>query len=174
MSPIGNARPNVPMRTTSLYDAIDTYSRQGAIAYVHLRNVRGKVPHYHEVFLDEGDVDIVRALKINNAKSVRRRVYRRPYAALPVCRILACGDGVRHRLHQGDLTDPGRRLDRGRRHMLRQWPPLVPLVSHGTERGQQIGLIIGIPIEQTVVVELRLAWPHDAQGPLSAFIRDTP
>jgi mannonate dehydratase len=47
-----------------VYEAIDRYSRQGAIAYVHLRNVRGKVPKYHEVFIDEGDVDIVRALRI--------------------------------------------------------------------------------------------------------------
>jgi mannonate dehydratase len=52
------------MQGGDVYEAIDAYSRQGAIAYVHLRNVRGKVPHYHEVFLDEGDVDIVRALKI--------------------------------------------------------------------------------------------------------------
>src|ERR1035437_8229682 len=47
-----------------VYTAIDKYSRQGDIAYVHLRNVKGKVPHYTEVFLDEGDVDIVRALRI--------------------------------------------------------------------------------------------------------------
>jgi len=47
-----------------VYSAIDKYSRQGDIAYVHLRNVKGKVPHYIEVFLDEGDVDIVRALRI--------------------------------------------------------------------------------------------------------------
>ena len=25
--------------------AVETYSRQGKLAYVHLRNVRGKVPH---------------------------------------------------------------------------------------------------------------------------------
>lgn len=47
-----------------VYSAIDKYSRQGNIAYVHLRNVKGKVPRYTEVFLDEGDVDIVRALRI--------------------------------------------------------------------------------------------------------------
>jgi mannonate dehydratase len=47
-----------------VYEAIDTYSKQGAIAYVHFRNVRGKVPEYHEVFLDEGDVDMVRALRL--------------------------------------------------------------------------------------------------------------
>jgi mannonate dehydratase len=47
-----------------VYEAIDRYSAQGAIAYVHFRNVRGKVPEYHEVFLDEGDVDMVRALRL--------------------------------------------------------------------------------------------------------------
>jgi mannonate dehydratase len=26
--------------------------------------VRGKVPHYHEVFIDEGDIDVARALRI--------------------------------------------------------------------------------------------------------------
>jgi len=52
------------MTEGSVYDAIDTYSRQGNIAYVHFRNVRGKVPNYHEVFLDEGDVDMARAVAI--------------------------------------------------------------------------------------------------------------
>ena len=47
-----------------VYSAIDKYSRQGNIAYVHLRNIRGKVPRYTEVFIDEGDVDIVRSLRI--------------------------------------------------------------------------------------------------------------
>jgi mannonate dehydratase len=47
-----------------VYEAIDTYSKGGNIAYVHFRNVRGKVPEYHEVFVDEGDVDMVRALHI--------------------------------------------------------------------------------------------------------------
>lgn len=52
------------MSDGDVYDAIDKYSRQGNIAYVHLRNIRGKVPRYTEVFLDEGDVDIVRSLSI--------------------------------------------------------------------------------------------------------------
>lgn len=49
-----------------LYEAIDSYSRQGRIAYVHLRNVRGKVPKYRETFIDEGDVDMLRVLRILN------------------------------------------------------------------------------------------------------------
>lgn len=47
-----------------IYEMVDRYSRTGRIAYVHFRNVRGKVPHYHETFVDEGDTDMVRALRI--------------------------------------------------------------------------------------------------------------
>lgn len=52
------------MAEGNVYDALDTYSRRKAIAYVHFRNVRGKVPDYREVFIDEGDVDMVRALGV--------------------------------------------------------------------------------------------------------------
>jgi mannonate dehydratase len=52
------------MTEGDVYDAVDRYSRQGKIAYVHLRNVKGKVPNYLETFIDEGDVDIVRVLSI--------------------------------------------------------------------------------------------------------------
>jgi mannonate dehydratase len=48
----------------SVYQAVDAYSKQGKLAYVHFRNVRGKVPRYYEVFLDEGDVDMIRVLRI--------------------------------------------------------------------------------------------------------------
>ena len=44
--------------------AIDHYSKQNAIAYIHLRNVAGKVPSYREVFIDEGDIDMIDALRI--------------------------------------------------------------------------------------------------------------
>ncbi len=47
-----------------LYEAVDRYSKQGNIAYIHFRNVRGKVPNYEEVFVDEGDIDMYRVLKI--------------------------------------------------------------------------------------------------------------
>jgi mannonate dehydratase len=52
------------MTEGDLYQTVDQYAKQDAIAYVHFRNVRGKVPHYHEVFLDEGDIDMIRVLKI--------------------------------------------------------------------------------------------------------------
>jgi len=47
-----------------VYEAVDSYSRQGRIAYIHLRNVAGKVPNYRETFIDEGDVDMIRILAI--------------------------------------------------------------------------------------------------------------
>ena len=52
------------MTEGNIYDAIDSYSKQDKIAYVHLRNVVGKVPHYRETFIDEGDVDMLRILAI--------------------------------------------------------------------------------------------------------------
>jgi mannonate dehydratase len=47
-----------------LYEAVDSYSRQGKLAYVHFRNVRGKAPYYREAFVDDGDVDMIRVLRI--------------------------------------------------------------------------------------------------------------
>lgn len=47
-----------------VYDAIRRYSAQKKICYVHFRNVRGQAPNYQEVFLDEGDVDMLAALRI--------------------------------------------------------------------------------------------------------------
>jgi mannonate dehydratase len=52
------------MTEGTAYEAVDQYSKQGKVAYIHLRNVKGKVPHYRETFIDEGDVDMVRILAI--------------------------------------------------------------------------------------------------------------
>ncbi len=52
------------MTEGNLYEAVENYSRQNRLAYVHLRNVRGKVPFYKETFIDEGEVDILRVLRI--------------------------------------------------------------------------------------------------------------
>lgn len=52
------------MPGADVYDAVDRYSRQGKLAYVHFRNVTGKVPHYRETFLDDGDIDVLRVLEI--------------------------------------------------------------------------------------------------------------
>jgi mannonate dehydratase len=52
------------MTEGDVYAATDSYSRQGKIAYVHIRNVSGKVPHYRETFIDDGDLDMLRLLRI--------------------------------------------------------------------------------------------------------------
>ncbi|HLH54968.1 MAG TPA: mannonate dehydratase [Verrucomicrobiae bacterium] len=52
------------MPGADIYEAVETYSRQGKIAYVHLRNVRGKAPFYKESFIDDGDVDVRRVVQI--------------------------------------------------------------------------------------------------------------
>jgi mannonate dehydratase len=52
------------MADADVYDAVDRYSKQGRIAYVHFRNIRGKVPYYHEMLVDEGDTDMIRVMQI--------------------------------------------------------------------------------------------------------------
>ena len=52
------------MEGGDIYKALDKYSRQDNIAYIHFRNVRGKAPHYQETFIDEGDIDMLKALSI--------------------------------------------------------------------------------------------------------------
>ena len=52
------------MTEGDLYDTVENYSRQGRLAYVHFRNVRGKVPYYKETFVDDGDIDMLRVIEI--------------------------------------------------------------------------------------------------------------
>jgi mannonate dehydratase len=40
------------MAEGDIYSMVDKVSQMGRIAYIHFRNVRGKVPHYREVFID--------------------------------------------------------------------------------------------------------------------------
>jgi mannonate dehydratase len=47
-----------------LYELLDKHAAAGNIGYIHFRNVVGKVPHYREAFVDEGDIDMVKALQI--------------------------------------------------------------------------------------------------------------
>ncbi|MEG1271533.1 MAG: mannonate dehydratase, partial [Ruthenibacterium sp.] len=51
------------MEGMDIYDAIDLYAAQHKISYLHFRNVKGKVPCYDEVFVDEGDIDMLRVLQ---------------------------------------------------------------------------------------------------------------
>lgn len=52
------------MTDGDVYDATEQYSRQNKIAYIHFRNVKGKVPQYREVFIDEGDIQMFKILDI--------------------------------------------------------------------------------------------------------------
>lgn len=52
------------MTEGDIYEVVDTYSRQGKVVYVHLRNVHGKAPQYQETFVDDGDVDVRRVVSI--------------------------------------------------------------------------------------------------------------
>jgi mannonate dehydratase len=61
------------MTQGDIYETVERYSSQQKLAYVHFRNVRGKVPHYRETFVDDGDIDMLRVLKIlktNNFEGV--------------------------------------------------------------------------------------------------------
>ena len=87
------------MADGDVYEATDRYSGQGKLAYVHLRNVRGKVPRYHETFIDEGDIDMQRLLGVLK-KNRYDGILIPDHTPLPGMRCpVARGDGVRPGLH---------------------------------------------------------------------------
>lgn len=47
-----------------VYEAIAEMASKNKIAWVHFRNVRGRLPRFTEVFIDEGDIDMRRAMEI--------------------------------------------------------------------------------------------------------------
>lgn len=55
------------MTEGDVYESTAQYADQ--IAYIHFRNVKGKAPFYREVFVDEGDIDMIRILKILKSKN---------------------------------------------------------------------------------------------------------
>jgi mannonate dehydratase len=52
------------MENQDVYDGIRRMATQEKIVYVHFRNVRGTGKYFEEVFVDEGDVDMLRAMQI--------------------------------------------------------------------------------------------------------------
>ena len=46
------------------YQLLERLLQQDQVGYIHLRNVHGKAPRYHEVFIDEGDLDVSRVIDI--------------------------------------------------------------------------------------------------------------
>ena len=52
------------MRGVDVYAAIEEFATAGKIGYVHFRNVSGQLPRYSEVFIDDGYVDMKKAMAI--------------------------------------------------------------------------------------------------------------
>ena len=58
------------MTEGDVYEVANKYSKfpdglgRNMMPYVHLRNVSGKVPYYRETFIDEGDIDVLRVMRI--------------------------------------------------------------------------------------------------------------
>lgn len=50
------------MTEEDVYEAIRQYADK--ISYMHFINVVGKSPNYHEVFVDDGDIDMVKIIRI--------------------------------------------------------------------------------------------------------------
>ena len=96
------------MTEGDIYDVVDTYSRQGKLGYVHFRNVRGKVPHYKETFIDEGDVDMLRVLRILKRNGFEGVLIPDHAPQMACAAPVARRDGLRARLHAGgDADDRG-------------------------------------------------------------------
>ncbi len=55
------------MTVGNIYESTSLLAEK--IAYIHFRNIKGKVPHYHEVFIDEGDIDMIKILRILKSKN---------------------------------------------------------------------------------------------------------
>ena len=51
------------MKDVNVYDAIREMGSADKIVMVHFRNVRGEFPRFQETFVDEGDVDMYRAMQ---------------------------------------------------------------------------------------------------------------
>ena len=47
-----------------IYETTRRFARAGKIAYIHFRNVKGRVPRYQEAFVDDGDVDMTEIVRI--------------------------------------------------------------------------------------------------------------
>ena len=52
------------MTGDDFYAAVESYSRQQRLGYVHFRNVAGRVPQYRETFIDDGEIDMIHVLSI--------------------------------------------------------------------------------------------------------------
>ena len=92
------------MQGVNVYDAIRDMGSIDKIVMVHFRNVRGSFPKFQETFVDNGDVDMYRAMQ-----AYRDVGFKGPFSldhSPDVPRSGDCKSGIRHRLSA--RTDPGR------------------------------------------------------------------
>ncbi len=52
------------MAEGDLYEAVEYFAKNHKIGYLHCRNIRYKVPYYKETFVDEGEIDMARILRL--------------------------------------------------------------------------------------------------------------
>jgi mannonate dehydratase len=52
------------MKGSDTYKLLEEHAQKDTIAYAHFRNIKGTVPSYKEVFVDEGDLDMLRVMRI--------------------------------------------------------------------------------------------------------------
>src|SRR5690242_6029040 len=50
--------------TDDINSHVRRFALSGRIGYIHFRIVRGKVPNYHETFVDDGDIDMAEIVRI--------------------------------------------------------------------------------------------------------------
>ena len=53
----------IEMLGQGVFEAIRYFGRQGKVFYVHFRNVGGAVPRFREALMDEGDIDMLAAMR---------------------------------------------------------------------------------------------------------------
>lgn len=61
------------MAEGNIYETVEYFASRNKIGYIHFRNIKNKVPYYKETFVDEGDIDMPRIIKIlkkNNFQGV--------------------------------------------------------------------------------------------------------
>ena len=89
-----------------VFEAIRRMGRQGKIAYVHFRNVRGTPKDFREVFVDEGDVDMHRTMQTYKEVGFNGPFMMDHTPSIPDDARRASGSRLRHRLHP--RHDPSR------------------------------------------------------------------
>ena len=100
----------------AVLEALETFGPSGDIAYLHMRDVKGTVPAFHECFIGEGNYDPAEVVRAARPDGLRRVPDRRPRAAdARRHAVLPSRSGPRGRLSAG--TGPG---DHGRARLMQR------------------------------------------------------